>query len=234
MSKQRIFNNPTLDDVYFVHPGDIQISSGTDAYGNNSFQKLPPPIGPAPYHLKLEDVLSSDDMQKITKSGKIMFHAVGDTGGVKNPQHQIDVANQMAADFYTDNKPSFFYHLGDVVYFFGEGKEYYSQFYEPYIHYKAPIFAIPGNHDADVYPSDKTDSLAAFMKNFCSKTVAPTDEAGDACRDAMTQPNVYWTLEAPYVTIIGLYTNVPEHGVVDSTQKEWLLNELKTAPEDKP
>ena len=43
--------------------------------------------------------------------------------------------------------PSFFYHLGDVVYNFGEAAYYYDQFYEPYRNYPAPILGIPGNHD---------------------------------------------------------------------------------------
>ena len=46
--------------------------------------------------------------------------------------------------------PSFFYHLGDVVYFTGARSSYYDQFYDPYLHYAAPIFAIPGNHDGDL------------------------------------------------------------------------------------
>jgi Calcineurin-like phosphoesterase len=45
--------------------------------------------------------------------------------------------------------PAFFYHLGDVVYYDGEHASYYQQFYDTYLHYPAPIFAIPGNHDFD-------------------------------------------------------------------------------------
>jgi hypothetical protein len=46
--------------------------------------------------------------------------------------------------------PAFFYHLGDVVCYDGERGSYYPQFYEPYLHCPAPIFAIPGTHDTDV------------------------------------------------------------------------------------
>lgn len=49
----------------------------------------------------------------------------------------------------------------------------------------------------------------------------------------MTQPNVYWTLDTPYATIVGLYTNVPEYGMLDDTQKSWLEHELVTAPADR-
>ena len=49
----------------------------------------------------------------------------------------------------------------------------------------------------------------------------------------MIQPNVYWTLDTPLATFIGLYTNVPEGGWMDDTQIAWLENEPKTAPTDK-
>ncbi len=49
----------------------------------------------------------------------------------------------------------------------------------------------------------------------------------------MSQPYVYFTLECPFVTIIGAYSNVPEHGSVDSQQQQWLTNEFATAPRDK-
>jgi 3',5'-cyclic AMP phosphodiesterase CpdA len=48
----------------------------------------------------------------------------------------------------------------------------------------------------------------------------------------MIQPNVYWTLECPFVTLIGLYSNVPEGGQFDQNQIDWLASELKSAPAD--
>lgn len=52
--------------------------------------------------------------------------------------------------YLSSHRPSFLYHLGDVVYFYGEASNYYPQFYEPYAFYPVPIFAIPGNHDGDI------------------------------------------------------------------------------------
>jgi acid phosphatase type 7 len=43
-------------------------------------------------------------------------------------------------------------------------------------------------------------------------------------------PNVYWTLPAPFATIVGLYTKVPDGGVVDDEQAAWLTEELRAAP----
>ena len=76
--------------------------------------------------------------------------------------------------------PSFFYILGDVIYYYGEASNYYPQFYEPYLHYPAPIFAIPGNHDGDLatpVPQGVT-SLEAFVNNFCATTPHVTPDAG--------------------------------------------------------
>jgi hypothetical protein len=140
----------------------------------------------------------------------------------------------MEADFRQDPAvdPAFFYTLGDCVYFNGDGKEYLPQFYLPYEHYEAPIVAVAGNHDGD--PSPGTTSLDAFMRNFCAPKPQVTADAGDQSRDAMTQPNVFWTFVTPLCTIIGLYSNVPEHGVVHPDQQKWLLGELKGASPKMP
>jgi len=114
--------------------------------------------------------------------------------------------------------PSFFYHLGDVVYYFGEGTYYYDQFYEPYRDYPAPILAIPGNHDGVVYAKDTATSLEAFIENFCAPAPAQTADAGGLVRTAMIQPAVYYTFEAPFVRILGLYSNVLEDPGVISAQ----------------
>lgn len=47
----------------------------------------------------------------------------------------------------------------------------------------------------------------------------------------MIQPNVYFTLLTPFARIIGIYTNVPEFGVVLADQRAWLVEELRAAGE---
>ncbi len=215
--------------------GGIQVSVPHPTYKHQPFRPLPQPTGQPPYHLSLDDVLAPEQVQAIRNSGQIVFHIGGDTGGVKTPQPQEIVAMHMEeqidmADAAT--APAFFYHLGDVVYYYGEQSEYYSQFYEAYAHYAAPIFAIPGNHDGDVLDKS-TPSLTAFVRTFCAATPDYLAEAGDVPRTSMIQPNVYWTLDAPFVTIIGLYTNVPEGGSLDDTQVNWLVSELRNAPREK-
>ena len=200
-------------------------------------QPLPKPTGASPYHLALDQVLPAATMQAIQSAGRLVFHLVGDVGGIKAPQEQEIVAMHMVQDLAAPTpsaRPVFFYCLGDIVYYYGQAGDYYAQFYEPYMHYDAPIFSIPGNHDGDIDPSNPSaPSLAAFVENFCAAGPHLSSEAGDSGRDAMTQPNVYWTLETPFVTFIGLYTNIPEGGWMDNDQIAWLQAELKGAPPDK-
>jgi hypothetical protein len=200
------------------------------------WRDLPPPTGALPFHLSLDSVLSAEAMQSIESSGTLVFHAVGDTGGVNTPTYIENVASYMETDFSgsdTSTHPSFFYHLGDVVYYDGELANYFPEFYEPYMNYLGPIFAIPGNHDGDVDPQTKESSLEGFVRNFCSQVAGHTPEAGDATRTTMTQPNVYWTLLTPLVTFIGLYSNCPEGGQLSPAQISWFEEELRSAPEDR-
>jgi hypothetical protein len=85
---------------------------------------------------------------------------------------------------------SFWYHLGDVVYYFGQEQYYFEQFYDPYRNYNAPIFAIAGSHDGAVYKGETAKSLDAFIANFCTGPTRNPDSQG-AVRTTMDQPGVY-------------------------------------------
>jgi len=214
-------------------PQSFQTVIDPNTHPLQPFRPLPPPTGKAPFHLSLDTVLSAQAVQTIQSSGRLVFHAVGDTGGVNTPTYIENVATYMEDDFASSDPtmhPSFFYHLGDVVYYDGETANYYPEFYEPYMTYPAPILAIPGNHDGDIDPQTKETTLQEFVRNFCAPSPVHQPEAMDAPRDAMTQPNVYWTLLTPLATIIGLYSNCPEGGVLKADQIAWLESELKAAP----
>jgi acid phosphatase type 7 len=194
---------------------------------NESFEPLPAPVGPYPYRLALSDLGPDPDDQ-------LVFHVTGDTGGIVDAGPQKLVAGAMAADLTAIADPAhqpFFYHVGDVVYFNGSDDQYLPQFYEPYEGYHGPILPIPGNHDGDPLPGET--SLGGFVTNFVQATPHLSADAGDVTRDAMTLPNVYWTLTGSLITLIGLYSNVPSGGVIDSTQEAWLVEELKAAPTDR-
>ena len=189
-------------------------------------------------NLPLRAVLPTVDTE-ATHDGRIVFHALGDTGGIHGTVAQDAIAAQLELQIKNapaKARPRFFYHLGDVVYFNGLSQSYNTQFYEPYQYYDAPIFAVPGNHDGDTHvrPGDLPDSepsLFGFMENFCSSHAQNLDPY----RKTMTQPYVYWTLEAPFVTIVGLYSNVD--GLLDGygayEQQRWLEQQLAAAAQDK-
>jgi hypothetical protein len=158
----------------------------------------------------------------ITAAGQIVFHCVGDTGSVKGPTTQNLVADKMVSDFdeaKAADVPSFFFHLGDLVYYFGEANYYYDQFFDPYRDYPAPIVGIPGNHDGVVWAGDPETTLQAFVRNFCARSFGRSPDAGGLSRTTMIQPGVYFTFEAPFVRILGLYSNVLEDPGVISDQK---------------
>lgn len=229
---------PRIRRPSYTSTTGLRASPPPGGYDNQPEQPLPPPTGPSPYHLSLDQVLDTATMQSIQSSGKLVFHIVGDTGGIKIGQDQILVVERMIQDFSLPDptaRPTFFYHLGDVVYYNGEASNYTEQFYDPYEHYPAHVVAIPGNHDGSLLnPNDPSvKSLAAFVENFCSPTPRLSSEASDTGRQTMIQPNVYWTLDTPFATFIGLYTNVPEGGYLDNTQINWFNSELKSAPTNK-
>ena len=216
--------------------GKAQAHSGVKPltpFADQHFEPLPAPLGEPPYHYDLEAALPGVTAG-AAKAGKIVFHTVGDTGGIKNGDYQAAVAASMKGDLNKKkDRPQFFYHLGDVVYYNGAVNQYYDQFYSPYDHYDAPILAIPGNHDGDPENAAQT-SLDGWVRYFMSPLPHIDQQiAGDAPRVTLSLPNVYYTLNCPFVTIVGMYTNVPEGGSVDSVQQQWLTNEFATAPEGK-
>lgn len=198
------------------------------------FQPLPKPSGHYPYHLSLCDIKPG------VSNEQVVFHMVGDTGSVRNPSFQKLVSGEMARQYFTsvleETKPQFLYHLGDVVYNFGEAEQYYNQFFAPYQKYPEPIFAIAGNHDSDVNPNGLSPykSLEAFTAVFCDKMQRKVSFSGGEDRKSMIQPNVYWTLETPLASIIGLHSNVPKYGVIANDQRNWFLAELKAAKQENP
>jgi Calcineurin-like phosphoesterase len=226
--------HPAPDETSF------QVDNTSAAYYDSPYYKLhkddlqpvPKPRVPGP-RIDLADVLGTGFLAPIVAARKLTFHAVGDTGAAKVNAHQTaaqaianeaSVADAMARDVETGGStgPAFFFHLGDVVYNFGEAQYYYDQFYEPFRAYDRPIFAIPGNHDGVVFGQDsdvpQVPTLSAFLRNFCADAPGPSPDEGTLVRTTMDQPGVYFTLDAPFVSIVGLYTNVLEGPGVISTQ----------------
>jgi Calcineurin-like phosphoesterase len=230
--------DPTKFEV--KHPSDNPVYKQIDEL--NREHKIAPLPFPAPRGLpeptlSLAAVLGTSAsalQEKLKASKQMVFHATGDTGSTRGPETQDLVADKMVNDFTDDDKekPMFFFHLGDVIYSFGEAAYYYDQFYEPYRNYPAPIVALAGNHDGMVAPNTNASTLAAFLENFCAAEFEVTSEAGGLARTAQIQPGVFYTFEAPpYVRILALYSNTLEDpGVIaDATIGDSQLTYLETA-----
>jgi kumamolisin len=236
------------------HPGEdessFQVDNTSEAYYKSPYYKsheeqLQPIPAPrvSPPHMELAQVIGVGPLAPCVAAKRISFHVAGDTGPSEESHVKTvaGVADAMTAELKSaaaGEGPMFMFHLGDVVYSFGEHQYYYDQFYEPFRAYDAPIFAIPGNHDG--FPSEEsenTESLFAFLRNFCAAAPGPSPDSGGLVRSAMSQPGVYFTLDAPFVSIVGLYSNVLEgpgvisseggrYPTLDDQQLEFLIAEL--------
>lgn len=197
-------------------------------------QRFPKPRGGLEPVLRLADAFGAAGARvskEIESAGKIVFHAVGSTGntieagdpesrGPRRPMGTLLVAEKMENDFRANSGksgPSFLFLLGDIIYYYGENQYYYGQFYLPYVQYPAPIFAVAGNHDGMVIPGTDVPTLQAFLDNFCATAFHQTSASRGLGRTAQIQPGVYFTLEAPFVRILALYSNTLEGpGVISS------------------
>ncbi len=208
-----------------AHPGVSPLHPVS--HRNVGYQPRPRPLGLPPYHYDLAEHFATIG-EDITKEKKMVFHVVGDTGGIQDGEFQNNVAAQMLdhLNSHKGGKPQFCYHVGDVVYYTGMRDDYYAQFYEPYSQYDVPIFSIPGNHDGEVDDPTAQVSLDGWVDYFMQAEPDVDPISKDAPRVQLNLPNVYWTLVTPLATIIGMYTNVPEGGSVDSKMADVLENAI--------
>ncbi|HTT72832.1 MAG TPA: metallophosphoesterase [Thermoplasmata archaeon] len=225
---------PTPDPTRFrvPHPSDAALYRRLEQLLYEDVVGIPPARG-APADLY---ALASawgphgpEVVQGIETAGRIVFHTVGDIGASSEAHYpgEIRVSDRLTAECAAapaGARPAFLYLLGDLIYDFGEARYYYDEFYEPYRNYPAPIFAIPGNHDSFVVPGTAAAQapLVTFQRNFCAAEPVVTPEAGSLHRTAMTQPGVYFALDAPFVRILGLFSNALEDpGVLSSEGGRW-------------
>lgn len=196
--------------------------------------------------MKLDDLIGADGVKEIEQVGEIRFHALGDSG-VGQATEAESIAEEMATDFKPGAggmNPAFLFHLGDVIYGPGKADHYVDRFYRPYRHYPGKTIAIPGNHDGEEKSSADSPSLKDFIANFCATKAAVPPQAASSgiYRESMTQPGAYWMLDAPFVRIVGLYSNRLENpgylegisgGKEDTSQIDWLTKTLATISKSK-
>jgi hypothetical protein len=225
---------------YALTPANASAARPADAGAIAAFtaanlQPIPKPKRTPP-EMSLGDIIGDADSAAVEASGKIIFHAFGDTGNPGAPMPEL-VSDAMAADYDTTKpqaSPSFLLHLGDVIYYDNTDSGYHEQFYSPYKRYPGKIIAIPGNHDGELFKYDGSSTgqkvtLGAFQLNFCLPSPSVPPAAGTIYRQMVSQPGVYWRLGAPFVDIVGLYSNIGETSgfisspQIGSAQKDWLV-----------
>jgi 3',5'-cyclic AMP phosphodiesterase CpdA len=201
---------------------------------------IPPVKGDG--RLDLSAIIGTDGVNEIKEVGEIRFHALGDTG-VNHALEAENVSDDMAEDYKPGAgglNPAFLFHLGDVIY--GPDKEHHfgERFYRPYRRYPGKIIAIPGNHDGEVKSPEDDPSLKAFKENFCAATATVPQQASGSgiFRQTMTLPGAYWFLDAPFMRVVGLYSNLLENpgylegrnaqGKADTSQLGWLETTLRS------
>jgi Calcineurin-like phosphoesterase len=235
-------SNKNSDALRFAHPFFVRKSPGesapTPASGQRLLDHIKGTLQPIPSVsgnglMNLSEVIGQDSVDAITAAKKITIHIAGDTGVPETDREtrQVMVAEAMAKDYdpaHPNLSPAFFLHLGDVIYG-PDPNAYLGQFYRPYMHYPGKILAIPGNHDGE-----SAAKLSAFQKYFCAPNQKVPSIAGSIFRQTLNQPGVYWCLDAPFVQIVGLYSNSAENPgfisgpVPGQKQKQWLVQTPKS------
>jgi predicted phosphodiesterase len=219
------------DRAISPHTGTKRISDWTAA----NVGPIPPPRQPSSFDLT--SVIGDQGVKDILAAGGIRIHATGDTGLQTGGGAEEEVALAMTADFHPDagaQNPAFFLHLGDVIYGHHKDLLYRDEFYRPYKDYPGKIIAIAGNHDGETFAGTDPQPCGAFLDNFCASSASVPDIAKGAgiFRETMIEPGVYWLLDAPFVQIVALYSNIidgPGYLIGksnDTSQVDWLNKTL--------
>jgi hypothetical protein len=193
--------------------------------------------------MRLADLVGQGEVDSIVANNRIEFLATGDTGKGMDTKQQ-EVVEAMARDVNVHSPatgPILFLNLGDIIYGPGKSSGYANKFYRPNKSWLQPvpgfqgvILGIPGNHDGEVRDERDKPSLAAFTDNFCQPKGKDSTMAASFQVKMPNQPGAYWWLEAPFLDLIGLYSNAAEDfGVLgvdarDTHQQDWLRATLKS------
>jgi hypothetical protein len=191
-----------------------------------------------------DKVIARDDPDTFS------FLVVGDTGEGDEPQYAV-VPGLLKAGQDT----RFTVLASDVIYPVGSADDYADKFFRPYRDYRAPIYAIPGNHDW-------YEDLGAFMRVFCDdapplapeprprpltqawlrallwhrprpgdgSALAAARELRSAPEQRAVQPGPYWAVDAGPIRIVGIDTGLL--GTLDAEQGAW-LREVSRDPRPK-
>jgi hypothetical protein len=191
-----------------------------------------------------DKVIRRDDPDRFS------FLVIGDTGEGDDPQYAV-----VPGLLRTGQDTRFAVLASDVIYPVGSADDYDTKFFRPYRDYRAPIYAIPGNHDW-------YEDLGGFMRVFCDdapplppeprprpltrawlrsllwhrpgpndgRRLAEARKQRSAAAQQAVQPGPYWAIDAGPVRIIGIDTGLL--GTLDAEQGAW-LREVSRGPRPK-
>ncbi|MET7682554.1 metallophosphoesterase [Streptomyces sp. NPDC005423] len=192
----------------------------------------------------------ADKVIRRADPDRFSFMVIGDTGEGDDPQYAV-----VPGFLKVSQDTSFALVASDVIYPVGSADDYDTKFFRPYQEYRAPIYAIPGNHDW-------YEGLGGFMRVFCDDAPPLTpppaprpasrawwrallwhrprpsdghhlDEARKlrfSMEQQAVQPGPYWAIDAGPVRIVGIDTGLL--GTIDAEQGAW-LREVSRGPRPK-
>lgn len=169
----------------------------------------------------------ADKVIRRDDPGTFSFLVLGDTGEGGDPQYAV-VPGLLRAGQGT----SFAVIASDVIHPVGSADDYEDKFFRPYRDYRAPVYAVPGNHDW-------YEDLGAFMRVFCGDAppLAPAPRPRPPTRAWLRarlwhrpRPRDGERLDAGPVRIVGIDTGLL--GTLDAEQGAW-LREVSKGPRPK-
>ncbi|MEV5440691.1 metallophosphoesterase [Streptomyces sp. NPDC052682] len=192
----------------------------------------------------------ADKVIRRADPDRFSFLVIGDTGEGDDPQYAV-----VPGLLTVGQDTAFAVLASDVIYPVGSADDYGPKFFRPYRDYRAPIYAIPGNHDW-------YEDLGGFMRVFCDDApplppeprprpltrawlrsrlwhrprpddgahLAEARKLRSAPGQQAVQPGPYWAIDAGPVRIVGIDTGLL--GTVDAEQGAW-LREVSQGPRPK-
>ena len=155
-----------------------------------------------------ESILANGEAATAKPEGEpFSFSVFGDSGSGRLKQYQLAaVMEEYPVDLIL--------HVGDLVYFSGEKKDYLEKFFMPYKNILAttPFYPVLGNHDV------KTEKGKPFFDTFSLPDNGP---------DGIAQERCYWFYYSNAL-FVGIDSTLNEE-TLEELVSPWLLNVLSTS-----
>jgi hypothetical protein len=136
------------------------------AHSAGKAQPLPKPIGKAPFHLDLKDVIPAEQYKAIVASDHLVSipQATPAASRIRTHRNTLPRNGRRLFEHPADLSINWLSFISSATVYISTAKpSTTTQFYEPYEHYLAPILAVPGNHRRC---DSARDIAEAFVRNY--------------------------------------------------------------------